>query len=570
MDSIDGGFWQYGDDSWPQAELIFFAGTFSKHPLTMAASKAVLEYIKAHPALYDDINQKTARLTMSLNTWFSATGTPIEIVSAGSLFRFKFNGNYDILFHHLMLRGIFIWEGRNCFVSVAHADEDIDRFIAAVKESVSAMRVDGFFGEAGLRPDTRYAAADSQQRFLQLAAQDESGLLAGTIGGVIETPRNVDSDIMRAAWQLLCERHDALRMQFTDAGELQVALAPTVDVCEEYAAPAACLADFAARPFDLTAAPLARLLLVRHEGKTTLAISAHHSVADGWSFMVMLRELLHLYDALASGKRPELAAAASYLQAIRTQNIVSEAELSARIAALPVRRATPDALTVLAPSRTYQGQRLVQRLSYPGLTGQLRKASAELRVTRFAMLNALFTLTLEMAFGHAPVPVGVPDAGRDFGHGDALVGQCVRLLPLCIDSAVCASVSGVARAIHDGILAQRGEPAMPSRCFHGQDAPLPLLATFNVEPHTPLAEMRQWEASLSLLPIGAVEFPLMVNILETKEGLSVELDYQMRYFTEERARALLAHFLKAITVLDEQGEEAVEALFSSSEALAAS
>ena len=131
-------------------------------------------------------------------------------------------------------------------------------------------------------------------------------------------------------------------------------------------------------------------------------------------------------------------------------------------------------------------------------------------------------------------------------------------------------MSGVARAIHDGILAQRGEPALPSRCFHGQDAPLPLLATFNVEPHAPLAEMRQWEASLSLLPIGAVEFPLMVNILETKEGLSVELDYQMRYFTEERARALLEHFLKAITVLAEQGEEAAEALFSSSEALAAS
>ena len=209
-------------------------------------------------------------------------------------------------------------------------------------------------------------------------------------------------------------------------------------------------------------------------------------------------------------------------------------------------------------------------MSYPGLTAQLRKASAELRVTRFAMLNALFTLTLEKAVGHSPVPVGVPDAGRDFGQGDALVGQCVRLLPLCIDSAACASLSDVARAIHDGILAQRDEPALPSRCFHGQDAPLPLLATFNVEPHAPLAELRQWEASLSLLPIGAVEFPLMVNILETKEGLSVELDYQMRYFTEASARALLEHFLKAITVLAEQGEEAAEALFSSSEALAAS
>nr|WP_254893529.1 type I polyketide synthase [Enterobacter cloacae] len=570
MDSIDGGFWQYGDDSWPQAELIFFAGTFSKHPLTMAASKAVLEYIKAHPALYDDINQKTARLTRSLNTWFAVTGTPIEIVSAGSLFRFKFNGNYDILFHHLMLRGIFIWEGRNCFVSVAHSDEDIDRFITAVKESVSAMRVDGFFGLEGIRPDTPYAATDSQQRFLQLAAQDESGLLAGNIGGVIETARDVDSDIMREAWHLLSARHEALRMQFTDAGELRVSSETEVDFREENAVPATCLADFAAQPFNLATAPLARLLLIRHEGKTTLAIAAHHTVADGWSFMVMLRELLHLYDALAAGKRPELTAAVSYLQVIRAQKRVDEAALTQRLAAFPARRLTPDALTVLEPSLTYQGQRLMQRLTYPGLAGQLRKASAELRVTRFAMLNALFILTLEKTLGHGRVPVAVPDAGRDFEQSDAIVGQCVRLLPLCIDSAACASLHEMAGAIHNMIVAQRDEVALPSRCFQGPTAALPLLATFNVEPHAPLAEMRQWQASLSLLPVSAVEFPLMINILEMKEGLSVELDYQLRYFTREHANALLEQFLRAITVLAEHGPDAAGALFSSSEVLAAS
>ena len=212
----------------------------------------------------------------------------------------------------------------------------------------------------------------------------------------------------------------------------------------------------------------------------------------------------------------------------------------------------------------------MQRLTYPGLAGQLRKASAELRVTRFAMLNALFILTLEKTLGHGRVPVAVPDAGRDFEQSDAIVGQCVRLLPLCIDSAACASLHEMAGAIHNMIVAQRDEVALPSRCFQGPTAALPLLATFNVEPHAPLAEMRQWQASLSLLPVSAVEFPLMINILEMKEGLSVELDYQLRYFTREHANALLEQFLRAITVLAEHGPDAAGALFSSSEVLAAS
>ena len=38
MDSFDGGGWRFGDDSQPEAGVTFFAGTFVRHPLTMAAA----------------------------------------------------------------------------------------------------------------------------------------------------------------------------------------------------------------------------------------------------------------------------------------------------------------------------------------------------------------------------------------------------------------------------------------------------------------------------------------------------------------------------------------------------
>ncbi|MGA9994261.1 MAG: aminotransferase class III-fold pyridoxal phosphate-dependent enzyme, partial [Pyrinomonadaceae bacterium] len=145
MNGIDGGTWTYGDSSYPQAETTFFAGTFCKHPLAMAASRAVLKEIKkSGTAIQDQLNRRTAQLADTLNAYFEQEQLSIRIIHFGSLFRFAFSGNLDVLFYHLMEKGIYIWEGRNCFLSTAHTDEDIERFVRAVKESIDEMR-DGDF-----------------------------------------------------------------------------------------------------------------------------------------------------------------------------------------------------------------------------------------------------------------------------------------------------------------------------------------------------------------------------------------------------------------------------------------
>ena len=45
LDALDGGFWQYGDDSFPMAKSTFVAGTFCHHPLAMATSLKTLEIL---------------------------------------------------------------------------------------------------------------------------------------------------------------------------------------------------------------------------------------------------------------------------------------------------------------------------------------------------------------------------------------------------------------------------------------------------------------------------------------------------------------------------------------------
>lgn len=46
MNGIDGGIWNYGDASYPQAQKTFFAGTFNKNHLGMAAARAVLQHLQ--------------------------------------------------------------------------------------------------------------------------------------------------------------------------------------------------------------------------------------------------------------------------------------------------------------------------------------------------------------------------------------------------------------------------------------------------------------------------------------------------------------------------------------------
>ncbi|MGK7877175.1 MAG: aminotransferase class III-fold pyridoxal phosphate-dependent enzyme [Xenococcaceae cyanobacterium] len=160
IDRIDGGMWLYGDDSYPEVETTFFSGTFSQHPLTMATARAVLKHLKGEGvALQQQLNQRTSQLATTLNAYFEQESVPIKVVNFSSIFRFTFSGNasevyvpidLELLFYHLIEKGVYIWEGRTCFLSTAHTEEDINYAIEAVKDSVKELRAGGFLDSESL------------------------------------------------------------------------------------------------------------------------------------------------------------------------------------------------------------------------------------------------------------------------------------------------------------------------------------------------------------------------------------------------------------------------------------
>lgn len=151
MDALDGGHWQYGDNSIPEVGVTYFAGTFVRHPLALAASKASLLYLKQQGStLQEKLNDMTSRLVQELNSEFRKKQLPMCVYHFGSLWRLKFNDEVlygELLFNLLRENGIHIWDGFPCFLTEAYTEEDLLKIINTFKISVEKMLSAGFFTE---------------------------------------------------------------------------------------------------------------------------------------------------------------------------------------------------------------------------------------------------------------------------------------------------------------------------------------------------------------------------------------------------------------------------------------
>ncbi len=150
MDALDGGGWQFGDGSTPTVGVTYFAGTFVRHPLALAACKASLEHLKAAgPALQEALTKRTTDMAADLNAFCEQVGAPVRIKHFASLWRTTFTEEHplqDLLFAMLRLRGVHILDNFPCFMTTAHTDADVAFVTKAYKDAVTEMLESGFFG----------------------------------------------------------------------------------------------------------------------------------------------------------------------------------------------------------------------------------------------------------------------------------------------------------------------------------------------------------------------------------------------------------------------------------------
>ncbi|MFE6979622.1 MupA/Atu3671 family FMN-dependent luciferase-like monooxygenase [Streptomyces griseus] len=214
LDGVDGGFWRYGEPGGPSRETTFIGGTYMQHPLSMAAARAVLTHLTEQgPGLQSGLNARTQALADRLNAFFLDEEFPLELTHFGSMFRFKHRADLELLYHHLQLRGVYVWEWRSFYLSTAHTEEDVNRVAEAVEGSLRELRDGGFFPRSARptavqRPEVPRPAPDFGLYFFgdypETAEADGSGTLEA-YDTLFETARFADERGFSSLW--LPERH---------------------------------------------------------------------------------------------------------------------------------------------------------------------------------------------------------------------------------------------------------------------------------------------------------------------------------------------------------------------------
>ncbi len=135
---------------------------------------------------------------------------------------------------------------------------------------------------------------------------DEDGADVYQSQRILDLDGPLDADRLRAAWTVLLARHESLRAAFhrRETGETVQVIVAGVEVPWRMVDAAAAgeaeverlLAEDRATRFDVTTAPLIRLLLIRlADDRHRLVVTSHHVVLDGWSTPVLLGEMSAAY-----------------------------------------------------------------------------------------------------------------------------------------------------------------------------------------------------------------------------------------------------------------------------------
>jgi len=459
MDALDGGFWNYGDGTYPQAETISFAGTFFKHPLAMAVAWSVLNHLKKSGSkLQEELTTKTTKFAKILNRYFKQEQVPIRVINFGSLFQFTAQNHFkfmNLFCYHLLEKGVYVWEGRNRFLSTAHTDEDIEQVVWAVKESVVEMQAGEFFPPPTSAHSNEDAPSlltipmtEAQKELWFMAQMGDESSRAYNISKTIHLRGSFNLQAMRKAVQEIVNRHEALRTTFSPKGDYQrVHSTVTIDIPFtdlsglEESKHKTKLSEFLAREsqqtFDLEKAPLLRAHIVKLEKQHhLLVLTNHHIVADGWSFGILQKELAAIYLAECQGRTchlPQPIKLSEYAQweARQQQNPkMAKAEaywLEQFASAIPLLELPTD--HPRPPVFTHAGALQSTTISR-SLSSDLKRLSGQCQCTLFTTLLAGYMALLQRLTGQDDITVGIASAGQHSVEGEYLVGHVVNLLPI--------------------------------------------------------------------------------------------------------------------------------------------
>ncbi|KAA6180161.1 AMP-binding protein, partial [Pseudomonas veronii] len=408
---------------------------------------------------------------------------------------------------------------------------------------------------------------------------------AYTIPGALRLRGELDEDAVRASFQHLIQRHEALRTRFyerdgqafqrVDANsdfDLHVIDLSHRPAAERDARAQQIREDEARAQFDLENGPLLRVTLVRLEDEDhQLLVTLHHIIADGWSLNLLIDEFSRLYAAAAQGQTlalPPLALQYADYASWQRQWL-AEGEGQRQLAYWKAQLGEEHPALSLATDhpRSAQQRHTASRHSVrlgASLSEAIRQTAQSHESTPFMLLLAAFQTLLYRYSGQRDIRIGVPNANRPRQETQGLVGFFINTLVLR------AELDG--RLPFNQLLAATRQAALGAQAH--QDLPFEQLleafpqareqglfqVMFNHQQRD-LSALRRLPGMLAdELPWHSREakFDLQLHTEEDRNGrLGLSFDYADELFEPATIQRLAEHFIHLLHAICEHPQRAL-------------
>ncbi|MDB9357581.1 condensation domain-containing protein, partial [Nodularia spumigena CS-587/03] len=406
----------------------------------------------------------------------------------------------------------------------------------------------------------------------------QPGLSVYNIPAALRLTGNLDVTRLEQSLQSIVVRHEILRTSFTVindepvqniAANLKLTL-PLIDLRElsqqnqesEVIQQAKLLTE---QPFQLTEAPLLRVALLQLSNtEFVLILVMHHIITDYWSFRVLVRELISLYQSQTLAELPiQFADFATWQQkwlqseARTTQLLYWQKQLQN----CPCELSLPTDYSRKA-IQTFRGARLFFTLS-PELSEQLQRLSQQHNATVFMTLLTAFNILLYRYSGQDDILVSSTVTSRDRSEIVNLIGLFVNNLIFRSNLSGKPSFLQLLNQVKETVLGALSHQELPFEDLVEQLQPErnlsqnPLFQVMFVLHNTPSQTI-----TLPDLKIEPVEtehstsrFDISLDMYETSKGLRGTWEYSTELFQSTTIEGLNEHFqtlLSAIVLNPEQ------------------
>ncbi|HEX6288305.1 MAG TPA: condensation domain-containing protein, partial [Herpetosiphonaceae bacterium] len=333
------------------------------------------------------------------------------------------------------------------------------------------------------------------------------------------------------------------------------------------------------QPFDLRRGPLLRATLYRqgpHDHILVLVI--HHSIFDGWSQSVLLRELSALYqgfvqhDPVALGPvgtpLPLQYADYAVWQRAWLQGAVLEQQLDYW------RQQLADLAPLDLPTDRPRPATPSDRGAHTGflvpaaLTSELHRLSQQAGTTLYMTLLAALQTLLYRYSGQTDIAIGTPIAGRVRPELESLIGFFVNTLVLRTDLAGNPSFAALLERVRAVCLAAYAHQDVPFELLVEAVQPerdlsrTPLFQVMFIFQNTPRTTIALPDLTFEPLAVESqtAKFDLTLTLSETPDGLRGQIGYHTELFDAATIERLAEHFQMLLAGIVADPNQAITAL----------